>query len=401
MTAIAVAEATPDPGVSPTFLCDEFLSPRERRPRGPLEPWCATLARRLGRARANTSANLCEISALFDEAARIAALLDRNDQAQRLRRAAIAFLASAAERGGDPAALELALFQTLALGRVERASGRIDDALFTFERLAALPLGGSIEEGPLAIGPRRFAELTSLSPDLPRALSTAAIIEALETLIQCERYDVALSVAQARAPGEDPALGAFRREATATALCRMDLPGEALVFLASAVAREAPPRRPVFEQKRAEALAAFGQTEPARARALTLGEGLLSRLDAEKPSVDDLLLAARAARLLSLLSDPSAAPLALRALLLSREKGDVPLEAELALHVVEGGATGAPRARAMASLCAIALESGHRIAAVDRALAREGVLVVPTTTAARAPSFPGLCEALLSLAPSV
>jgi hypothetical protein len=401
MLAIAVAEAAPDPGVSPTFLCDDFLSPRERGPRGPLEPWCATLARRLGCARADTGAHLGEISSLFDEAAHIAALLDRNDQAGRLRRAAIAFLAAAAERGGGPAALWLALFQTLALGRVEHTSGRIDDALFTFERLAALPLGGSVEQGPLAIGPRRFDELASFSPDLPRALSAAAIIEALEVLLQCERYDVVLSVAQAREPGEDPALCAFRREATAAALCRMDLPGEALVFLASAVAREAPSRRPIFEQKRAEALAAFGQTEAAHARALTVGEKLLSRLDAEKPSLDDLRLAARVSRLLSLLSDPFAISIALRARSVAREKGDVPLEAELALHVVEAGATGAPRAQAMASLCAIALESGHRIAAVDRALAREGVLVVPTTTAARAPSFSGLCEALLSLAPSV
>jgi hypothetical protein len=179
----------------------------------------------------------------------------------------------------------------------------------------------------------------------------------------------------------------------------MGLSGEALVFLSSAVARETPARRPIFEQKRAEALAAFGQTEAARARALAVSEELLSRFDAAKPSLDDLCLAARAARLLALLSDPGAIPIALRALLLSREVGDVPLEADLALSVVEGRAQGAPRAQAMASLCAIALESGHRIAAVDRALAREGELCVPTTTAARAPSFPALCEALLSLAP--
>lgn len=398
MTAIAVAEAAPDPGVVSPFLCDDFSSPRERAPRGPLEPWCATLARRLGRACADTSANLGEISALFDQAARIAALLDRHDLAVRLRRAAIAFLCAAAERGGGPAALWLALFQVLALGRIERTSGRIDEALFTFERLAALPLGGSIEEGPLAIGPERFAELEAFAPDLPRALAAAAIIEALEALLQSERYDLALAVAQACDRDEAPTLPAFRREATATALCRMGLAGEALVFLASAVARETPARRPIFEQKRAEALAAFGQTEAARARALAVSEGLLERFDAGKPSLDDLFLAARTARLLVGLADPGAIPLALRALLLAREAGDVPLEAELALCVVEGGAAGAPRAQAMASLCAIALESGHRIAAVDRALAREGALCVPTTTAARAPSFPALCEALLSLA---
>jgi hypothetical protein len=400
MSAIALAEASPVPSAtSPDYLCDAFLSARDLTPRGALEPWSRALADRL--ARAAEGASHGEISACFDQAAAIAAHLDRHADARRIRRAAIAFFTACAARGGGPSMRSLALFHVLGLGRVERALGRIDDALYTFERLAALPLGGSITEGPLSVGPEAIAELSAIAPDLPRALARAALLEALSTVLHAGHFDLALRVARVNDPAEPPALTATRREAMASALCRMGFSGEALVFLASAIAREAPARRPLFEQKRAEALAASGQTAAARARALGLADALLTRLHEgeDLATLDDLHLAARVARLLGLLGDPAAIPLAVRALGLAQALGDVPLEADLATQIVESAATSGARALALQSLRAVVFESGHRLAAAERALAREGAVSLPSATTARAPSFPFVVDALLKLTP--
>jgi hypothetical protein len=149
------------------------------------------------------------------------------------------------------------------------------------------------------------------------------------------------------------------------------------------------PTRPVFEQKRAEALAASGQTQAAAARALFVAEALASRWQEAPASLDELALAARVARLLSLLGHTESGALAVIALPHARAVGDAPIEAELALRVVESDAPREARAKAADVLSSIALSSGHRIGAwrVEPAGADEP----------RAPSYPRLRDRLSSL----
>ncbi len=345
MSAIALVWPSPLGGEVSSFLCDEFMSPRERSPRGPLEASCMEVAARLDRAVASKETRLPEIALSFEEAARIALRLGRTDDAGRLYHASIELLASFADRNADPGALALALRAVLGLGRVDCELGRFDEALFTFEKLAALPLGGSVEEGALIVTPDRWAEVHVFAPLLGGRLAAEAIAAALETLIHAGRFDVALAVARVRDAHDPPALDAFRREATASALCRMGLFGEALVFLASAIAREPAPTRPIFEQKRAEALAASGQLDAARARSSFVVEALDERFHRVPASLDDLVLAARALRLLAKLGAvPST--FATRAFDRARLAGDVPLEAELALRVIASDAPRETRERA-------------------------------------------------------
>ena len=347
------------------------MAPRERSPRGPLEPTCAWIAARLDRALEAREERLPDLAFCFEEAARVASLTGRPLDARRLLERSITLLAAAADRNGDRTALALALRAVLGLGRIDAALVHDDEALFTFERLAALPLGGSLEVGPLVVSPARWAELAALAPLLGPKLAAEAIAGALETLINAARYDVALAVARVKGTNDPPTLDALRREATASALCRMGLFGEALVFLASAIAREPAPTRPIFEQKRAEALAASGQTGAAKARSTFVVEALEERFHSAPASLDDLTLAARALRLLGLLGDVPAA-FAVRAFELAGLIGDVPLEAELALRVVGSDAPRGQRERA--ANVAVSLASDH------------------------APSFPALRDRLCSIA---
>ncbi|HVK65973.1 MAG TPA: hypothetical protein VM694_15935 [Polyangium sp.] len=356
MSALALAWPAAPGGGPSAFLCDEFLAPRERSPRGPIEPACVEITTRLDRALEARESRLPDLALCFEESARSASLLGRLIDARRLYRASIALLAASFERNGDLTALALALRAALGLGRIEGSLGHDDEALFLFEKLAALPLGGSFEAGPLVVTPARWAEVRAFAPLLGPKLAAEAIAAALETLITGARYDVALAVARVRDTNASPALDAFRREATATALGRMGLFGEALVFLASAIAREPLPTRPIFEQKRAEVLAASGQLDAARARSSFVVEALEDRFRASPASLDDLALAARALRLLSMLGQVPAA-FAVRAFELAGLLGDVPLEAELALRVV---ASDAPRGmRERAANVAVSLVGHH------------------------------------------
>lgn len=345
MSAIALAwPADSDSDGSQSFLCDEFMTAQRRSPRGALEPACAHVAARLDRALEAKEDRAAHLALCFEEAASIASLARRPLDARRLYETSIRLLAGA-DRRGDPAALALALRAVLGLGKIEAALGRFDEGLFHFEKLAALPLGGSLEAGPLVVTSARWAEIADFAPLLGPKLAADAIAAALEALITAGRYDVALAVARVKGKDDPAALDAFRREATASALCRMGLFGEALVFLASAIPRAPAPTRPIFEQKRAEALAASGQLAAAEARSTFVVEALEERFRVSPASLDDLAIGARALRLLARLGEVPAA-FAVRAFELAGLLGDAPLEAELALRVVESDAPRAVRERA-------------------------------------------------------
>jgi len=372
MSALVVAISAPSLGdAASPFLSDEFMTAWERSARAPLEAWSEDVHRRLLLALERPRPDIVDYAFAFDAAARIAVELGALGDASRLRRASLRLLTTSRE----PRAFSLALSASLSLGLIERADGHYDDALYRFERLAALPLGGSFEEGPLVVTPALFASLARFAPSFPARLASVALAEALDTLIKSGRYELALAVAKIRDPRDPAWLDSVRREATATALSRMGLFREALVFLASAVAREPLATRPLFEQKRVETLAAAGQIEGAADRAAYVAETLSSRFREAPASLDELFLACRVCRSFSLLGQTDAsASFAGAALPFAEALGDVPLAIELASRVAVGVAPRGVNERAERILASFPLS-------------RE------------APSFSQLRDRLLSLAP--
>jgi hypothetical protein len=159
----------------------------------------------------------------------------------------------------------------------------------------------------------------------------------------------------------------FRREAQIIASCRTGRGEEALAAAAQWASEDPPARRAIFEIRHAEALAALG--DPVRAHAVV--EEVAGRVERNLLSgpatLFDLGIATRATRLLAALGDP-----------LAREE---------------------PRAEALEALRAVALGSGYRIAAVERAVEREDGPLVPRAVKERAPSYPALFARLVGFEP--
>jgi hypothetical protein len=276
-----------------------------------------------------------------------------------------------------------------------RDRGHSDEALSIFERVGALPLGGSLEDGPLSSADPKSTRLVAGAPAVKRDLAAAVVTEALDTLLAAGRHQEVRALSRVREPHDGPALDAIRREANACALARLGLREESMTALAEALDCEPPERRPVFVMKRAELLAAFGSVEAARKIALAVGASLTSRLHERPATLSELLLIARVCRLLAGLGDTEAAAIAFLALPHARAVGDVPLEVELALRVLDGE-DAAARDEARALLRELVVQSGHCLPAAADALAREGDVPVPENAGAYA-AFACLCGALEAL----
>lgn len=314
----------------------------------------------------------------------IALLLHRPSEARTLGMHALGLLCDPSHESLE--STTLALWTALSIGRAARAEGHLDEALEIFERLAALTLGGSFELGPLAISPELASRLQREDKTLFLRLSAGALAEAMETLIARREHTIALSIARMRLPSAPYWFDTFRYEAIATSLGALSMADEALVFLSSAIAREPEQTRLVLEQKRAEMLQLSGQTDAARGRSLAVAEALIARWDGGAATLDDLVIAARASRLLSRLGHEASSKLAARARPFARLLGDIPLEAELSLRVVENEGEREAHASALLSLSRITLESGHPL------------LVLPDVPICRCPGFVSLSERLMRFA---
>ena len=398
MSANALNGSAPQFAMASRYLCDEYLTAPHFPPRGPLEPWCASVSDHLQEAIRDRQAHIDEIADGFEQAAEIALLLGRLGEAKKLRYAAIAFFVGEAERGAGIFATLPALWTSLGLARIDRALGRYDDALFLFEKLASLGLGGSLDDGLLLVTPEHFSEIESAFPESSARLRSVAIAEALETLIHAGRYDLALTAARVRSENDPAWLDAFRHETTATALSRLGLLNETLVFLASATALHPPHTRLVFEQKRAETLAAVGKLDDAAVRVSALGLQLETHWKQCTPALPDVALAARVSLLLTSLGHHAQSTrLASAARLHARALGDVPLEAELALRVVESDAPSDMRADAADALTRIVLGTGYAITLLHGGV-RLFEVAMPPANEPRAPTYPALRDRLYSIA---
>ncbi|HRI65687.1 MAG TPA: hypothetical protein PK156_15675, partial [Polyangium sp.] len=84
--------------MSSPYLYDEYLTAPHFPPRGPLEPWCASVSDHLQEAIRDRHGHLEAIAEGFEQAAEIALLLGRLGEAKKLRLSAIAYFT--AEAGG-------------------------------------------------------------------------------------------------------------------------------------------------------------------------------------------------------------------------------------------------------------------------------------------------------------
>lgn len=384
--------------MSSPYLCDDYLTAPHFPPRGPLEPWCATISDHLQEAIRDRHAHIDDIADGFEQAAEIALLLGRLGEAKKLRLSAIAYFLTELQEGAGAFATMPALWMLLGFARIERALGHYDDALLIFERLAALGMGGCLEEGPLVLTSEQIAEIESRFPDSSARLRSVAIAEALETLIRAGQFDLAISAARARRSDDPTWLAAFRCETIATALGRMGLLRETIVYLASVIAQR--PEYPLlaFEQKRAEALASDGRFEEAALRLEFISDSLEKQWEKAPATLGDVALAARTSLLCSILGrQKESAHLAARAREFARELGDVPLEAELALRVMESDAPSEIRSDAADALTHILLATGYAIT-LPRGGVRPFEAAMPPANEPRAPTYPLLRDRLFAIA---
>jgi tetratricopeptide (TPR) repeat protein len=380
------------------FISDEPLSPYERHVRRELASWSSDIARQLAHLPPDPLERAAETVRAFQETALVAAYLDRPDEARMILHAALDFVAREAKMPDRAEAGVLGFGLLIELSRLDARLGRPDESLHVLERIGGLLRGQPLAFGALDIAPSDWQALAGGDASLEAILAGAIAIETLRAHLAAGRYEAALEASRAPA-GADPVLETFRREAQIVASCRTGRGEEALAAAAQWPSENQPVRRAILEIRHAEALAALG--DPVRAHAIVEeAAGRVERKLVSGPAtLFDLGIATRATRLLALLGDPLAPELCHKALAPAAAVGDVPLLAELALRIVETDDREEPRADALEALRAVALGSGYRIPAVERAIEREDGPLVPRTVKERAPSYPALFARLVGFEP--
>jgi hypothetical protein len=234
-----------------------------------------------------------------------------------------------------------------------------------------------------------------------RAIAADAAAEMLATLLSSGQLEEALSLAllAKRGPCDPPELEWVRREAALSALCRLGRAEEALSLAARSTVESPSGQRLVFELRRAEALACFGDAQRARGLADTVSTALDRKWQILPASLDDVRMAARASALSVALGDPLAADFCWTALAEALAIGDVPLESELLVRIVEADWDEERQADAADLLRAVALGSGYRLPAAEQLLMPEDGPLSAQGTEKRAPGFGALVEALTALDP--
>ncbi|MDI1478293.1 hypothetical protein [Polyangium sp. y55x31] len=382
------------------FLTDEPLAPYDRHVRRELASWSAEALQRLDEAPEDPMERAAAFARAHQDAALIASYLGRPNEARLVCHAGLDSVAEHAETSGDETILLLGFGPLVELSRLDARLGRTDEALCVLERLSGLLRGQGLAFGALSISAATWARIGPGEGGAEAALTSMVAIETQRTLLGSGRHEAALEIARGQAPSpNDPVLEAMRREAYLVSLCRLGRGEEALLVAALWAAEAHPIRRPIFEIRHAEALAAFGDPVRAHAVAEECVRWVESRLSAGPATLFDLTIAARVSRLLATLGDPLAAELCRTALPAATSLGDVPLTAELALRILATDRRAEERAEALEALRAIATGSGYRIPAVERAVEAEDGPLLARSLKERAPSYPRLFERLLGFPP--
>ena len=390
-------------GEGDRFVADEFLSIRGRAVRWELAAWSGSISESLARALSRGGQErLPALATCFEEATIVAGHLGRHEDARRIAEAAVRFFAGIARQKRSAEALAFAVSALVSVGGAERAAGRLDEALLHLGRVRSLGLGAEIGAGLLRVSRAQWESVLALEPGAARAIALSSATEALAALLTARRLEdvVSLALVSRRGATDPPALEWARKEAALSALCHLGRPDEALALAARYTVEAGEGERLVFELRRAEALACFGDVAKARALAEVVLGQLERKWRARPGTLEDVRLAARVARLCGLLGEASSADFCWAALAEALAVGDVPLQAELLVHIVETDWDEERREDAAELLRAVALGSGYRLPAAERLLSPEDGPRSSRSADERAPGFSSLVASLCAPDPS-
>lgn len=378
------------------FISDEFSSLQGRVVRWELGAWCAAITQALPKAEGLEEGRLGAIATCFREAILVAEQLERFDEARSMAESAIGYFSriSAKERRAD--AVAFAVSALIWLGRTERLAGRIDEALLHLGRVRSLGFGAEISTGPLHAKRAQWDSVIALEAEMARVVAFDSAVELFSTLLAAGQYEevVSLALVARRGPQDPPSLENIRKEAALSALCRLGCPDEALSLAArySMEAREHD--KLVFELRRAEVLACFGELPRARRMLESVCTVLEQRWRGHPACVEEIWVAVRATRVYSLISEALSIEFHWTALAEALFVGDVPLAVELLERIAKHEWDEERRADAADLLRAVGMGSGYRLASAKELLLPDEAPLSGRTAEERAPGFTTLVQLL-------
>lgn len=392
-------------GLDERFLSDDFLSVEGRVIRLELAAWTATLSSSVSQAMSKREGRLSAFADCYRQAIALVLELGQTDEARKLAMAAVRLFSQSIARDRRPEAVGYAVSALIWLGAAERSAGNLDDALLHLGRARSLSQGAELSAGMLRVTRAQWDSLVALYRPKAQSVSYWAAIEMFSTLLSANRLEdvVSLALVSRRAAADPPVLESVRREAALSALSRLGRPDEALA-LAARYTIEAPEgERLAFEVRRAEVLACFGDLDRAYALAESVGSQLERKWRARPATLAEANMAMRVSRLCSMVGEPLSIDFCWTALAESLALGDVPLEAELLLHIVETDWDIERRDDARELLRALVFGSGYRLptarhlfADEEGPLSAQGPLSIRSPEE-RAPGLFGLLDTLTNL----
>ena len=381
------------------FISDEFSSLQGRFVRWELGAWCSAITQAVPRAQTLNEGRLGAIASCFRETILVAEQLERYDEARSVAESAIRYFSTIASRARRADAVAHAVFALIWLGRTERLAGRTDEALLHLGRVRSLGFGAEIATGPLRVTRAQWDSVIALEAEMARVVAFDSAVELFSTLLEAGQFEevVSLALVARKGPNDPPALENIRKEAALSALCRLGCPDEAL-SLASRYSMEArEPDKMVFELRRAEVLACFGELPRARRMLESVCTVLEQRWRAHPACVEEIWIAARATRVYSLISEALSIEFHWTALAEALFVGDVPLAVELLVRISKHEWDEERREDAAELLRAVGLGSGYRLPSAQESLLPDEDPLSGRTVEERAPGFNALVEMLEQL----
>lgn len=382
------------------FISDEFSSLQGRFVRWELGAWCSAITQALPRAQTLNEGRLGAIASCFRETILVAEQLERYDDARSIAEAGLRYFSSLATRERRADAVAHAVSALIWLGRTERLAGRTDAALLHLGRVRSLGFGAEISVGPLRVTRAQWDSVLALEAEMARVVAFDSAVELFSTLLAAEQFEevVSLALVARRGPNDPPSLENIRKEAALSALCRLGCPDEAL-SLASRYSMEArEPDKLVFELRRAEVLACFGELPRARRMLESVCAVLEQRWRAHPACVEEIWIVTRATRVYALISEALSIEFHWTALAEALFVGDVPLAVELLERITKHEWDEERRADAAELLRAVGLGSGYRLSSAQISLLPDEAPLSQRTVEERAPGFGALVEMLEQMA---
>lgn len=378
------------------FISNEFSSLQGRLIRWELGAWCAAITQALPKAETLNEGRLGGIASCFRETILVAEQVEHYDEARALAEAAIRFFSRVATQAHRADAVAHAVSALIWLGRTERLAGRTDDALLHLGRVRSLGFGAEITAGPLRVTRAQWDSVIALEAEMARVVAFDSAVELFSTLLEAEQFEevVSLALVARRGPNDPPALDNIRKEAALSALCRLGCPDEAL-SLASRYTMEArESTKLIFELRRAEVLACFGELPRARRMLEAVCTVLEQRWRAHPACVEEIWIATRATRVYALISEAMSIEFHWTALSEALFVGDVPLAIELLERIAKYEWDEDRRADAAELLRAVGVGSGYRLSSAQDLLHPDEAPPSQRTAEERAPGFEALVAML-------